>query len=225
MIVIEEATEQFGIGVVEVTGGVAAMAADGPAPFGDAAGVPLIARGLARMTAAVAAGGMALASVAGIDFRAAEEQNAANAASLPVIKMAQWGKTFFEMWDADGEMSRAFHLKRLADAQGGRPCPGQRKNLLQSPFDPFENTGVLADMTEQEVRDFYLKYPGWLVGGLGKGRRQGQGLTVRQLAPNGVDVTDLYIQYSPGSRRHFNGDPYWKISGGKIGTTRYRALR
>ncbi|MDN8450819.1 RHS repeat-associated core domain-containing protein, partial [Acinetobacter baumannii] len=48
-----------------------------------------------------------------------------------------------------------------------------------------------------------------------------KGFTLRELAPDGKNVTDRYIQYHPGSVRHYNGQPYWKISSGKNGTVRF----
>ncbi|WP_284085040.1 RHS repeat domain-containing protein [Acinetobacter haemolyticus] len=52
-------------------------------------------------------------------------------------------------------------------------------------------------------------------------RSADKGFTLRELAPDGKNVTDRYIQYHPGSVRHYNGNPYWKISSGKNGTTRF----
>ena len=42
--------------------------------------------------------------------------------------------------------------------------------------------------------------------------------TLRELNSRGNEFTVRYIQYHPGSPRHYEGAPYWKISSGKGGT-------
>lgn len=70
-----------------------------------------------------------------------------------------------------------------------------------------------------------IKVPnGWIEGGLTQGRSTGQGWTLRQLNDRGNNVTDLYLQYSPGTPRHWGGgSPYWKFSSGKTGDLRFPA--
>lgn len=103
-----------------------------------------------------------------------------------------------------------------------RPC-----NDFTSPMDPFSNPRMLQNMKVSDVVGYYSRQPGWKIGRLGRGRHQGEGITIRQLAPNGNDVTDLLIQWHPGSVRHFGGKPYWKVSqggGGSDPVTRFEAL-
>lgn len=45
--------------------------------------------------------------------------------------------------------------------------------------------------------------------------------TLRELNSRGNEFTVRYIQYHPGSPRHYEGAPYWKISSGKGGTQRF----
>ena len=47
--------------------------------------------------------------------------------------------------------------------------------------------------------------------------------TLRELNSRGNEFTDRYIQYHPGSPRHYEGAPYWKVSSGKGGTQRFPA--
>ena len=53
----------------------------------------------------------------------------------------------------------------------------------------------------------------WKSGPLGKGRSAGKGFSLRQWNSRGTDFTNKYIQYHPGTHRHFGGSAYWKVSG------------
>lgn len=77
-------------------------------------------------------------------------------------------------------------------------------------------------MAEHEVRTIAESTQGWKVGTLGKGKNIGKGLTVREYNSAGTDFTHRYIQYHPGTERHFGGSPYWKISGTKNGSGKTR---
>ena len=59
---------------------------------------------------------------------------------------------------------------------------------------------------------------GWARGTLGRGSKEGQGMTLREKAANG-GYTGRYIQYHPGGGRH-GSHPYWKVSSPKYGTQR-----
>ncbi len=54
------------------------------------------------------------------------------------------------------------------------------------------------------------------VGALTRGSHKGQGYTLT----NKVNPSNGYIQWHPGSRWHFNGSPYWKVTSGLGGTWR-----
>ena len=82
---------------------------------------------------------------------------------------------------------------------------------------------MLQGKSLTEIQSALKNSSGWAKGTLTKGRSAGQGWTLRQLNSKGTDFTDLYIQYSPGSPRHFGGKPYWKFSSGKTGELRFPA--
>jgi len=84
--------------------------------------------------------------------------------------------------------------------------------------DVITNPSLLQGKLLTEVQSVLKNTTGWAEGTLTKGRSAGQGWTLRQLNSKGTDFTDLYIQYSPGSPRHFGGKPYWKVSSGNGGT-------
>lgn len=41
-----------------------------------------------------------------------------------------------------------------------------------------------------------------------------EGWVLREMNSTGTDYTGRMIQYHPGTPRHFNGMPYWKVSTG-----------
>lgn len=84
--------------------------------------------------------------------------------------------------------------------------------------DVITNPSLLQGKSLSEVQTVLKNTQGRAEGTLTKGRSAGQGWTLRQLNSKGTDFTDLYIQYSPGSPRHFGGKPYWKVSSGNGGT-------
>ena len=91
---------------------------------------------------------------------------------------------------------------------------------LRSVEDVMVNPQLLAGRSPEEVDAIIGNTPGWQVGTLRKGRSSGSGWTMRELNSRGNDHTDRYIQWHPGSPRHFDGRPYWKVSNGRIGTIR-----
>ncbi len=91
-------------------------------------------------------------------------------------------------------------------------------SVLESVDDVIANPQLLAGKHPAQVESILRGTPGWEVGTLGRGRSAGSGWTFRQLNARGTDYTDLYIQWSPGSPRHFGGAPYWKVSSGTHGT-------
>jgi RHS repeat-associated protein len=93
--------------------------------------------------------------------------------------------------------------------------------FLESVDDVMANPRLLEGKTPAQVESMIGNTPGWQVGTMGKGRSAGQGWTFRQLNSRGTDFTDRYIQWHPGSRRHFGGAPYWKVSRGAGGTVRF----
>lgn len=63
------------------------------------------------------------------------------------------------------------------------------------------------------------KSKGWINDIMRKTRSSDKGWVLRQVNSKGQETGKL-IQYHPGSRRHFGGEPYWKVSDGK-NTFRY----
>lgn len=89
--------------------------------------------------------------------------------------------------------------------------------------DVISNPRLLQGKTLSEVQRILSGTSGWKEGVMNQGRSAGKGWTMRQLNSRGNDVTDLYIQYHPGTPRHFNGHPYWKVSSGKGGVKWFKA--
>jgi hypothetical protein len=87
----------------------------------------------------------------------------------------------------------------------------------------LDNPYVLEGKSLTEVKNTLEKSSNWVEGTLNKGRSAGKGWTLRELNANGTDYTGRFIQYSPGSSRHFNGNAYWKVSTGVSGTERVAA--
>ncbi|MDL2214721.1 hypothetical protein LJC00_00845 [Dysgonomonas sp. OttesenSCG-928-M03] len=144
------------------------------------------------------------------------------------INGASWSEAFSEGVDgavfgaATGAATSTASWLRHAHREGLNPWTGKDKLTIDK---VFENPRLLDGVSKEAVQRQLGNTDGWETGTLKQGRNQGQGWTLRELNSQKTDYTDKYIQYSPGSRRHFNGDPYFKISSGKIGTTRYPAAK
>jgi RHS repeat-associated protein len=90
--------------------------------------------------------------------------------------------------------------------------------VLNGVDEVIANPSLIEGKSLTEVQSACKNTTGWVEGTLTKGRSAGQGWTFRQLNSSGGDFSDLYIQYSLGSTRHFGGAPYWKVSSGTGGT-------
>ncbi len=62
----------------------------------------------------------------------------------------------------------------------------------------------------------------WINGTMNKSTRA-SGWTFRELNSRGTDVTDKYLQFHPGTPRHYGGAPYWKVSSGSSGVSKFPA--
>lgn len=102
-------------------------------------------------------------------------------------------------------------------------------NFLRTPFtitsrlpklntfnDIFKNPNVLLGKTFNEVEPILKNQAGWEYGTMNKSSQGKIGFTMRQLNSRGTDFTDHYLQYHPGTSRHFGGRPYWKVSNGNF---------
>lgn len=126
-------------------------------------------------------------------------------------------KGLFALGRLSGSLQRYLAARRIA--QVVRTVGARLRNVN----DVIANPSLLDGRSLQEVQNRLTGAKGWVEGTLGKGRSTGEGWTLRQLNSRGTNVTDLYIQYSPGSPRHYNGAPYWKVSSGKGGTQWFTA--
>lgn len=88
--------------------------------------------------------------------------------------------------------------------------------------DVFSNPALLKTIkSPDQFKSMVHIDNNYLEGVMKRTRSLDKGFTLRELAPDGKNVTDRYIQYHPGSVRHYDGQPYWKISSGKNGTVRF----
>ena len=95
-------------------------------------------------------------------------------------------------------------------------------NYYITPSRLMNNPYMLSSTSLQSFQGRMSGFGNWQMGTLGKGRSMGKGMTLRQWNSRGTDFTDRYVQYHPGSSRHFGGRPYWKISGSvRGGVIRY----
>ena len=109
------------------------------------------------------------------------------------------------------------HTDEMFSFMSGERAFGARTRSQIDINDVLDNPSVLNGRSLNEVRGD-LKIPhGWEEGALTRGRRTGKGWTLRQVNARGNENTGLYLQYSPGSPRHFGGSPYWKFSSGTTG--------
>jgi hypothetical protein len=81
-------------------------------------------------------------------------------------------------------------------------------SVLESVDDVVTNPQLLAGKTPAQVRAVLSDTPSWVEGTLNKGRSAGSGWTFREVNSAGTDYTGRYIQWSPGSPRHYGGQPY-----------------
>lgn len=96
-------------------------------------------------------------------------------------------------------------------------------NTIKNVDDVMANPSLLQGKTLSEIQLVLKNSPGWKEGVMTKTRSLDKGWTLHQLNSKGTNVTDLYIQYHPGTLRHFNGSPYWKVSSGKLGVQWFQA--
>lgn len=97
----------------------------------------------------------------------------------------------------------------------------QTGQSLEAVDDVFANPKLLEGKSPAEVRKILEGTPGWESGTLRHGRNAGSGWGFRERNSSGTDYTGRYIQWHPGSSRHFRGQPYWKVSSGPSGTVRF----
>ncbi len=126
---------------------------------------------------------------------------------------------------ADG--GRGFSALRGAGVQTSAPssAPGtairQVGRHLESVEDVFGNPQLLAGRGPGDVRAILNGSETWVEGTMRHSTSAPNGgWTFRELTTDGSNFTGRYIQWHPGTPRHFGGDAYWKVSSGPTGTVR-----
>ena len=98
------------------------------------------------------------------------------------------------------------------------------KGPIKNIDEVMENPNILKGHTpETFLKEIGGTPKGWKQDVMRKTRGDNKGFTLRELNSRGNEFTDRYIQYHPGSPRHYEGAPYWKVSSGKGGTQRFPA--
>lgn len=87
-------------------------------------------------------------------------------------------------------------------------------SVLESVDDVMANPSLLQGKSYFYVRNMLSKSKGWINDIMRKTRGSDKGWVLRQVNSKGQETGKL-IQYHSGSRRHFGGKPYWKVSDGK----------
>ena len=108
----------------------------------------------------------------------------------------------------------------------GTNCQALRKvgDLLESVEDVMANPSLLDGKSMNHVKATIGESPGWSHDVMRRSTRHPNGGWVfREMNKKGTDYTGRMIQWHPGTPRHFKNQPYWKVSNGKGGTTRYPA--
>ncbi|WP_213277795.1 RHS repeat-associated core domain-containing protein [Chryseobacterium indologenes] len=85
--------------------------------------------------------------------------------------------------------------------------------VLESVDDVMANPNLLEGKSYGYVRSILGNSKNWVNDVMRKSTRA-NGWVLREMNSKGTDFTDKMIQYHPGTPRHFNGQPYWKVSAG-----------
>ena len=96
-------------------------------------------------------------------------------------------------------------------------------SVLESVNDVMTNPSLLQGKPYGYVRNALDRSDGWVNSVMTKTRSSDKGWVLRQVNNRGQETGKL-IQFHPGSRRHFGGNPYWKVSDG-ANTFRFPATK
>ena len=92
---------------------------------------------------------------------------------------------------------------------------------LESVEDVFANPQLLSGRGPGAVRSIIGGANNWVEGTMRHSNSAPNGgWTFRELTADGANFTGRYIQWHPGTPRHYGGDAYWKVSSGPTGTVR-----
>ena len=90
-------------------------------------------------------------------------------------------------------------------------------SLFESVSDVMTNPNLLSGKSLYQVRGVLNGSKGWVDDVMKHTRSSDKGWVFKKINTFG-NPTGHRIQYHPGSRRHFGGNPYWKISNGNTVT-------
>jgi hypothetical protein len=93
---------------------------------------------------------------------------------------------------------------------GGNEGPSNGTTMQDILNDPW----ILKNMTPAQVEQIGVQ-EGWVIGTLGRGTHEGQGLTLRQLNASGTGYTDKFVEWHPGGGQHGPSlpDTFWECRG------------
>ncbi len=116
---------------------------------------------------------------------------------------------------AGGWSIKSLSLVRLGSRFGPKAGNALRPvgKFLESIDDVMTNPSLLKGQSYAQVRGMLNGSKGWVNSTMKKARGVDKGWVLRQVNRKG-QPTGRLIQYHPGSRRHFSGNPYWKVSDG-----------
>jgi hypothetical protein len=108
----------------------------------------------------------------------------------------------------------AYSMVRAGGAlfRNGAALLKNTKNTIHSVDDIISNPKILEYRSLSEIKPIIENSKGWRPATMSRSRH-GDGWVLEELTEAG-NLTGRRIQWHPGTHRHFNGNPYWKISDG-----------
>jgi len=135
-----------------------------------------------------------------------------------------WQTGNYDYWDkANSEHLSTFRKDIFAWAisiAGGALGAAETAGI-NSVDDVMARPWALERKSYTNIRGKLENSEGWVNSIMTKTRGEDKGWGLRQVNENGQPTGKL-IQYHPGSRRHYQGKPYWKVSDG-VETNRFKA--
>jgi hypothetical protein len=127
------------------------------------------------------------------------------------VEQAKFG---FEIGAVAGTSSAYAHSKANGiNPVNGRVLVPKTENLLIN--DILDNPQLLNGKSINEVKNQIGSSEGWINDVMRRSTSNPNGgWILREVNGLGTDFTGRMIQYHPGTLRHFNGAPYWKVSNG-----------
>lgn len=114
-----------------------------------------------------------------------------------------------------GEKLIAKEVEHVVEKVVERNITDTRKvgSTLESINDVMANHNLLQGQSYGYVRNMLENSKGWVNDIMRKSNRA-NGWVLREMNQTGTNFTGRIIQYHPGTPRHFDGNPYWKVSSG-----------